>query len=454
MIAPKLFRSTHEPGMPVLSGSAGATIGILSAALIVNKAFSATSGGSFTDRTTEARLEGGTAFAPFQTPGTSDEFYIGMSAKFEQVRIALAALGVGGAYAWEYWNGSSWASISSVVDGTSGFTASGTVTWVIDSLTGWASSTINSATLFWIRARMTSAASNNPTIDHLTCTGWSEAFSTTNVRVYRMGEGSNGMFLRVDDTGTTEGRARGWVAKSNTDETEDDNNIGPFPTNAQVNGGLFIRKSNTADSGARPYVIICDDRTFYLFMASESGSPTVYASLLFGQGYSLGGPGDQYFTMIMGRAVTGVGTANENAFAGFQQFGTVANVGHYIARAYTGMAGSVGFGKFGLPSNSTTLGMGGLIPFPNAPDGGLALAPIHAVEGGPYIRGRLRGVWHVAHPPASFNNFDLVDGVGALAGRRFILLNQIRFGANITNQSAVGAFELSDTWETNPEPTP
>src|SRR5262245_47827919 len=175
MAAPLLVLSTQS-GAPTLTGETGKLTEALSSALIINKAFSAVSGASFLDRTAEARLDGGTAFTMFQTPGVNDEFYMGLSAQFDRITFDIATAASGGTFVWEYWNGSAWVTLT-VTDGTSAFTVDGKVTWTIPG--AWATTAVNGTTQYWVRVRSTVAPSTNPTVNSCTITGWLEAFSGT-----------------------------------------------------------------------------------------------------------------------------------------------------------------------------------------------------------------------------------------------------------------------------------
>lgn len=72
--------------------------------------------------------------------------------------------------------------------------------------------------------------------------GWAKEFSGTNLAVYRAPSG-NRLRIRVNDTGTTVARVVGYETM-----TDVDTGVNPFPTAAQVSGGLYVRKSETADS--------------------------------------------------------------------------------------------------------------------------------------------------------------------------------------------------------------
>ena len=76
--------------------------------------------------------------------------------------------------------------------------------------------------------------------------GWTKPFSGVNKAVYQMPPGSNGHFLRVDDTDGSSGsnaRLVGYETMSSLDV-----GTGAFPTDAQVPGGDYAYKGG-AESG-------------------------------------------------------------------------------------------------------------------------------------------------------------------------------------------------------------
>jgi hypothetical protein len=136
---------------------------------IVFSVFTTANDVAFNDRTSEARIAKGTPFAFFPTPATGDRIYIGHTATFTRLDFDLETLGVGGTYVWEYWNGTAWTSFTPT-DGTSGFTQDGVVTW--SALTGWAQTTVNGVSRYWIRVRPTAAPTTNPTANSITPNGY------------------------------------------------------------------------------------------------------------------------------------------------------------------------------------------------------------------------------------------------------------------------------------------
>lgn len=121
-------------------------------------------GSAYTDNITEAGTSSGTAFSVYAdaTPDVNDAIYFGLGFKFLGVIHRLQTLGVNGgslAVTWEYYNGSTWASLTTTasVTGADLFTASGKVTWTMPS--AWATTSVNSSgDMYFVRARMSAGS--------------------------------------------------------------------------------------------------------------------------------------------------------------------------------------------------------------------------------------------------------------------------------------------------------
>lgn len=130
------------------------------------------SGTSFVNETTDFNDAGNADYTVFPaTESLGDYACWGFGAEYDSITFdnANGTAGVGGVVLWEYWNGTAWASLSGVTDGTSGFTAAVSddqeVTWTRP--TDWKKRTIStSSDLYWVRARIiTSVYSTNPIYD-------------------------------------------------------------------------------------------------------------------------------------------------------------------------------------------------------------------------------------------------------------------------------------------------
>lgn len=280
--------------------------------------------------------------------------------------------------------------------------------------------------------------------------GWTKPFTGTNQAAFRMDSVSGlGHYVQLNDNNPNasavgrEARARGFVAMSSvTAGTE------PFPTTTQVadTAGPMIRKSATADSTARPWIMVADERTMYYF--TKPGDFTGWSGYMFGEYYSLKS-GDLYRSACIGRIVSGGTGPALDSSDNLPTLSLVnaAGVGHYTPRNWANdIAGAVAIGKHGNAAHSATV-LTGLLHYPNLVDNALHLSPVwlHMDIGNlSTVLGRLRGFWQILHPVAAdINDGDTFSGTGVLAGKEFLVIKP--------DALATGTYviETSSTWETN-----
>ncbi len=271
--------------------------------------------------------------------------------------------------------------------------------------------------------------------------GWAIAFTGTNKRVYRAATGSRA-YLRFDDSGTANARVR--AAESMTDVDTITGN--PCPTDVQISGGGYLIKSSSADSTARPWVLVADGLRFHLYVGYNDTTAIGLASTAYRHTYFFGDiasylPGDSFnFFMIL---ATGSSSSN-NYGAATSDSNANAQSGHYILRATDQVTTSIAYSKGSdkRVSGSGLIGSGG-VAYPDPVTGGMLLSQVFATQPTQlHVRGRIPGLWAPLHSlPASPG--DTFSGAGALAGRTFILLDS---AAGSTRGRI--ALETSDTWST------
>lgn len=271
--------------------------------------------------------------------------------------------------------------------------------------------------------------------------GWSKPFTAANKAVFRQG-GGNQMYLDVDDSAAAtakEARAKGYEVM-----TAVATGTNPFPTVAQSTNGLFIRKSTTADATARVWILIADDRSFYLFVLTADTAGT-YFTFHFGDFYSML-VGDSYRTHIIARSTENSGLVSVENLDQISTTLAGTLFGHYQARSSVGTGTSRAFGKHGDRVKGSATTLTGTVPYPNPTDGGLYLSPLWITDPNSSpanaIRGRMRGFYQVLHDIANFNDLDTFTGVGDYAGKTFLLIKQ---GGN----AGIYCIETSNTWETS-----
>lgn len=163
---------------------------------------------TYVDETTDSNSGAAADIAPFPAVElTGDAFFIGSTAQFGVVRIdnVGGTAGIGGTVAWEYCSAASggactaWTTVAALSDATVGFTAAVADGRVVSFTrpTDWAQTAINgSASLFYIRARVTGTYVTNPVLDQILFSTQAQTYATgedTAPRVSPMGAFANSM---------------------------------------------------------------------------------------------------------------------------------------------------------------------------------------------------------------------------------------------------------------------
>ena len=302
---------------------------------------------------------------------------------------------------------------------------------------------------------------------HSVSPAWTKPFANSgNIGCYKQGAGA-GLGLVINDNGPNgtasyrEAWAIGWESVAGIGAPVGTGS-GQFPTPAQqlTTGHVVWRKSSTADSAGRYWIMFADSSTFYLFISTGDSAGRYYIAV-FGDIFSLKGSSDAYRCMIMGRMVennSGGGSYNYDVTDGiYTSNGSTSggplaisgNYGHYIARTWGGGGSSVVFNKLpdlskmNAPYGLSFIAFVGILQTPNGPDNSLYLSPVSVVEpSGSLIRGRLRGVYMLCHPIANFTDGQTFAGGGDFAGKSFVIVLQGPGGGFF-------AMETSATVETN-----
>lgn len=218
--------------------------------------------------------------------------------------------------------------------------------------------------------------------------GWTKPYSGTNLAAYRMG-GGNMRYLRIDDTGTGyNARAVGYE-----DMAGISSGTAPFPTAAQFSGGLYMPKSSLTTSAARDWVIAATDSIVFIHAVTD-GSTTNSHAAFFGY-FKSNKSGDQYNTLILASSIASLSggqfqevTTLSSTIPGhycarsYTQLGSSVGLGKHV----DGVKGG---------GTSTDLGAGALV-YPNPSDGGLYMSEVFLHEPS-ILRGTLPGIWAPLH---------------------------------------------------------
>lgn len=255
--------------------------------------------------------------------------------------------------------------------------------------------------------------------------GWAKVFSATNLAAYRsLDVESTRMFLRVDDTGTTNARVVGYE-----NMTDVNTGVGAFPTGAQVAGGGWWPKADSANATARVWTLVADSKGFWLHTHTSAASPGAAGSVWgFGDFASLKS-GDPYACQLFcAKSDIAFISAYSPHSVEYCSYAPDADSG-YIPRSYTSLGGSVAGVTHVTSGWAASAGVSGgtwnaAVPlYPNGPDNGLALSGKAIVEPGVCLRGRTRGIYMVVQNCHNkFNWCDKIDGQGTLLGRKLVAI--------------------------------
>lgn len=241
--------------------------------------------------------------------------------------------------------------------------------------------------------------------------GWEKVFEDANGRAaYRSltHADHNGLFLYVDDSLLAKtARVRGYESM-----TDIDTGTGPFPTDAQVSGGLYWAKSLYTTSYARPWALVGDGRRF-VFAPKYHVTYSKSAPALFFGRTTHGPVGDVWATAISGPQseayATNATPADNYLEGGLAIADAGAVVGGYMARDVAGAAGSQVVSARGHSLKDVTSGDGSYLPKYSEGMRAPPLLPMAFTTATPYVfRGFFAGTayslfsWDEPSAPSSF----------------------------------------------------
>ena len=265
--------------------------------------------------------------------------------------------------------------------------------------------------------------------------GWGKPFSGTNLAVYRSADVTgNRNYLRVNDNYTTDPREARLIGYETMSAVS--TGTGPFPTTAQVNGGAWLAKSDTADAAARPWIFYGDEKLFYL--AIKNSTSYGYQTYFFGEPVGFKTP-DLYNTVL--------GASNASVIAAGIFSGSVDRLGgggapsgfttsdNTVPRAPNGLGTAHSSGRTTVGGvNVVESGTNTFVQYPNPADNALVFADILMLSD-LSLRARFPGVyWVPQNVLGTFAALDTVVGSGAFAGKTFVAI------PSSSNSSGGGAY--------------
>lgn len=274
----------------------------------------------------------------------------------------------------------------------------------------------------------------------LASAGWQQVFSGTNITCLKPTVvEATGCVLRVDDTGTTNARVRAYEAM-----TDVNTGVGPTPLDSQCSGGLWWPKSGTANATACPWVLVADDRGFYLAISPQGADR--YTILYAGDIASLKS-GDAYGYLLTGNQdnQTDISSVPDGCVGWSHRS---ARTGAYLVRSHTAIGQSIAAQRIGSHHNGSTAdayaGTAGYSwgVYPNGPNNGLMTGALEVFALG--IRGKLPGLLHpVQDCGTAFSTGATVDGTDDLAGRRLLA---VRTGPPNSGKAGTVFFDVTGPW--------
>ena len=264
------------------------------------------------------------------------------------------------------------------------------------------------------------AASGTIEIRYAPVGGWDKVFTGTNTAVYRSADVTSPRhYLRVDDTGTTAARVRGYESM-----TDVDTGTGPFPTDALMSGGGYWWGSSAASGAAVRWKLFADSRVLLPAIApySHNSATNIAAPLRgFGDPIALRPGGDNWCTFL-----SAAGSTISSNPQGSLDGGTPTAISEYgmsvAPRAWYGLGGAIALSPVALTGAWAASGADpSLGAFPSEIDGELKISPMLLSEAGAGKppRARVPGVWHISQTGAygPLNDGDMLAGAGDFAGR-------------------------------------
>lgn len=246
--------------------------------------------------------------------------------------------------------------------------------------------------------------------------GWTRPFAGTNLAVYQSpNPQSTKMLVRVDDTGTTSCRLRGYETM-----TDINSGAGLFPLDVQISGGGWMNKSASANSSAVRWRIVANDCTVYINIVGYSASVAggeAGRTVLMGD-FQAFAPGGDPYAFALGCSTSGSHTDNP---------GTCDQDGgpnQFAPRSYTKLGSSIGLTSRAEVGANVTSGVDGTFgSFPSVIDGGLRVSRRLLLQG-VTPRGVLPGLYTVPQSDVGLSIAPLtkLDGVDSVAGRKLLAI--------------------------------
>lgn len=304
--------------------------------------------------------------------------------------------------------------------------------------------------------------------------GWEIAFTGANRRAYRsLNPMSPQNLLLIDDGIKAPDYNTTWSKWANVGVVEDMADIStivgaqaPFdPSNPtqnwrQVQAGQYgwykwyharqggYETYGDGGSGNRNWVLVGDDRLFYLFCTNSPGYNWYGRNFYcFGDIESFK-PGDNYHSVLCAEdsywSNTNGGYASyPGQYNGYGLTHSLDVAGKVMLRNHTQVGNYVRWGVTSLNTNNGQQICGrGNLPFPNGADYSLWLMPTYVRQEDGHLRGMMPGMLWL-HQDRPYSDQTIVDNVLGQTGKRFLL---VRTQYSSETEGAQVAFDITGPW--------
>jgi len=302
--------------------------------------------------------------------------------------------------------------------------------------------------------------------------GWEKPFSGTNKAAYRSKNPQSPQnLLLIDNSLKTPNYTTTWAKWANVGIVEDLSDIdtivgaqAPYDPNSptqnwkQVTGSQWgwykwyharntqYESNGDSGAGARNWVLVGDDRLFFLFCTNAAGYGWYGRnSYCFGDIISFKA-GDNYAT-VLGADDNFSGMSSYWSYPGQNGgYGLCMSLdftGKTLLRNHTQLGNPVRFGLTSLNTNNSQQVCGrGPTPFPNGADYSLWLLPTYVRQEDGHMRGIMPGMlWMPQDRP--YSDQTIVDNVAGQAGKKFLL---VRTQYSSETEGAQIAFDITGPW--------
>lgn len=302
--------------------------------------------------------------------------------------------------------------------------------------------------------------------------GWEKPFAGTNKAAYRSKNPQSPQnLLLIDDSLKTPNYTTSWAKWANVGIVEGLSDIdtivgaqAPYDPNAPTKNWTQVQANQwgwykwyhargpqyesygDSGGGGRNWVLIGDDRLFFLFVTNAAGytwnGRNCYC---FGDLISFK-PGDNYAT-VLAADDNYLGMSNSWSYPGqCNGYGLTQSLeftGKVLLRNHTQLGNPVRFGLTSLNINNNQQVCGrGSLPFPNGADYSLWLLPTYVRQEDGHMRGLMPGMlWMPQDRP--YPDQTIVDNVVGQAGKSFLL---VRTQYATETEGAQIAFDITGPW--------